>query len=159
MISNVNPYQGMQNALHPIGSNIPDGDNRVGQVRDRGKTPPTSEMQSIGAPAMDIADRIYLLQIKWDLLEIHYPPFFPIATYQRMDLIGEIRNLQEEIERSSLSPELKRAIAGEKLRDDATDAQIAKILDKMFSLRETSDRDKSGLSTEAQPGAILKLEV
>lgn len=159
IVNSINPYQGMQNALRPGGSNISGGDNRIAPVADRSNPQPAPQMQSSVLPAQRIAERIYLLQIKWDLLEIHYPPFFPIATYQRMDLIGEIRNLQEEVERSSLSPEIKREIAGEKLRDDATDDQIAGILENMISLRDASGREPTGQAKEARPGSILKLEV
>ena len=94
-----------------------------------------------------------------DLNQVQYPPFLPIATYQRMDLIGAVRNIQQDIERTSLSPELKQEIAGEKLPDDATDKQIANVLDKILSLRDTLSRELAVPKTDITPGSILKLEV
>jgi hypothetical protein len=123
MINNINPYQVLQNANHPGGSNSSSGEK------------------------------------KRDLNRVQDPPFFPIATYQRMDLIGAVRNIQQDIERASLSPELKQAFAGEKLPDDATDKQIANALDKILSFRDTLSREPAVSKNDIQPGSILKLEV
>jgi hypothetical protein len=63
-----------------------------------------------------------------------------------------------EVERSSLSPELKQAVSGEKLKDDATDRQIANVVDKLKTLRDNLTRSLAVSKDNIQPGSILKLE-
>jgi len=115
--------------------------------------------ESYQAQVQVSTERVNSLQSKWDLNQVQYPPFFPIATYQRINLIGEVKGIQQDIERSSLSPELKQAIAGEKLTGDATDKQLANVLDKILSLRDTLSRELAVSKKDVQPGSILKLEV
>ena len=159
MINNINPYQGLQNAVRPGGSNISSADNRLVLSSGRTNTFLIPESESTDAKLLGISERINNLQKQWNLNDVQDPPFFPIATYQRMDLIGEIRSIQAEVERSSLSPELKQAVSGEKLRDDATDRQIANVLDKVFTLRARLTQELAVSNDNIQPGSILKLEV
>lgn len=158
MINNINPYQGLQNAVRPGGSNTSSGDNRLVLSSGRSNTVLMPETKSNDAQLLGITERVSSLQQRQDLNLVHDPPFFPIATYQRMDLIGEIRSIQVEIEGSSLSPELKQFISGVKLQDDATDQQIANVLDKFLSLKDTLSRKLAVSKDNIQPGSILKLE-
>ena len=159
MINNINPYQGLQNAIRPGGSNSSGVENRLVLSKGRSNSVLMPETESYQAQALGIRERVNSLQDKWNLNQVQDPPFFPIATYQRMELIGEVRNIQVDIKRSSLSPELKQSISGEKLKDDATDKQIANVLDKILSLRDTLSREFAVSKDKAQPGSILKLEV
>ncbi len=157
-INNINPYQGLQNAIRPGGSNTSSVESRP--LLSSGRSAPASGMktETNNAQSLGITERVNTLQKQWSLNEVQDPPFFPIATYQRMDLIGEIRSIQADVERSSLSQELKQAVSGETLKDDATDQQIANVLDKVFTLRNTLNREVAVSKDNVQPGSILKLE-
>ena len=118
------------------------------------------ETESYQAQELGIRERVNSLQDKWDLNQVNDPPFFPIATYQRMDLIGEVRSIQQDVQRPSLRAELKQAVSGENLKkDDASDKEIVAVLDKIGSLRDTLSRELAMSKKDIQPGAILKLEV
>ncbi len=158
MINTIHPYQGQQNAVRPGGSNATSVESRPVQSGGRSETVLPPEMDAPEALMLGIAERVNSLQEKLDLNLVQYPPFFPIATYQRMDLIGEIRNIQVDVEKLSLSPEIKQDISGAKLEDDATDDQIAHVLDKVLALRDSLKQKLTVSSKDIQPGVILKLE-
>jgi hypothetical protein len=67
IVNNINPYQGLQNAF------IPDGGNK--KAADSRQVSSVSQEQSNPAVVYD-------------------PPFFPIATYQRQDLITKVRAVE-----------------------------------------------------------------
>lgn len=157
--NNINPFQGLPNASRPSGSNATSVENRLVLSSGRSSAVLIPESEAYDAQLLGITERINSIEQRQDLNLVQDPPFFPIATYQRMDLIGEIRSIQVEIERSSLSPELKQDISGEKLKDEATDQQIANVLDKLLSLRDTLSQKLAVSKDNIQPGSILKLEV
>ena len=66
-VNNINPYQGLQNAFRPDVGNASTADNRQGSS--------VSQRQS-------------------DVAVVHDPPFFPIATYQRQDLIKKVQAVE-----------------------------------------------------------------
>ena len=66
-INSINPFQGLQNAFIPDGRDDSAAENR--QVAS------VSTGQS-------------------DLTVVQDPPFFPIATYQRQDLITKVRSVE-----------------------------------------------------------------
>jgi len=159
MINNISPYQGLQNAVRPGGSSATSIENRLVLSSGRSNSVLLPEAEATDAQLLGITERVNSLQQRSDMNLVQDPPFFPIATYQRMDLIGEIRSIQVAIEHSSLNPELKQAVSGEKLNDDANDQQIANALDKLLSLRDTLSRKLAVSKDNIQPGSILKLEV
>jgi len=159
MINNIATYQGLQNATRPNYSNGSSIENRLALSSGQNNTVLIPEADANDAQLLGITERVNNLQIKYDLNQVQDPPFFPIASYQRMDLVGEIRNIQEDIERSSLSPALKKDISVQKLPDDATDAQIANVLDKILALRDTLSHEMAAVKNNIKPGSILKLEV
>jgi hypothetical protein len=157
-INNISPYQGLQNAIRPGGSNTSSVESKLVLSSGRSVPAPRMKTETNNAQSLGITERLNTLQKKWNLTEVQDPPFFPIATYQRVDLIGEIRSIQADVERSSLRPEIKQAVSGKKLKDDATDRQIADVLDKVFTLRDTLTRELAVSKDNIQPGSILKLE-
>jgi hypothetical protein len=159
MINQINPYQGMQNAIRPGGPTTSSADNRMVLSSGRSNTSAKAEAGASDAQLLAITERINSLQKRSDMNLVSDPPFFPIATYQRMDLIGEVRSIQVEVERSSLSPEIKQAVSGEKLKDDATDTQMKDVLDKLMALRDNLTRSLAVSKDNIQPGSILRLEV
>ncbi|MBN1548832.1 MAG: hypothetical protein JW902_19430, partial [Syntrophaceae bacterium] len=88
------------------------------------------------------------------------PPFFPIATYQRVDLIRRIRIVEEEVQRSSLDGNLKSAASAKQVQAEATDTELAAALDKLFDLRDRLTRSGGPASlAEIEPGLILAVEI
>jgi len=86
------------------------------------------------------------------------PPFFPIATYQRLELIQKVRNTEEEVDNSSLNQGMKEAISGSHLRDEATDREISAALGGLFAFRDRlTERGPASLE-EMQPGSILEIK-
>ncbi len=106
-----------------------------------------------------ISAGIGYLKEQLDSILVSYPPFFPLGTYQRLDLIKKIKGIQEDVQKSSIDAGLKKTITTEKLPVDATDQQISTSLDKLFTLRNTLDKDRSVASEPVQPGAILDIKV
>jgi hypothetical protein len=159
MINTINPYQRLQNAIRLGGSNSTSIENRPVLSSSRSRSVLIPETESHQAQVLGIRERVNSLQDKWDLNQVNDPPFFPIATYQRMDLISDVRSIRQDVQRSSLSPELKQAVSGEKLKDGASGKEIAAVLDKIGSLRDTLSCELAVSKKDIQPGAILKLEV
>ena len=95
-----------------------------------------------------------------DLNIVRDPPFFPIATYQRADLIKRVRIIEEAVQQLGLDKGTKATLSAGKLKEQATDKEIAASLDKLFAFR---DRQKSSGQpsppAEIKPGSILAVEV
>jgi len=156
----VQPNQGLQNsALSADKSNAAFNNKAVSCVGMPGAStsPPGSSTPQV--QAQGITSYIDSIQEQLDLALVHYPPFFPIGTYQRLDLIEKIRGIQEEIERSSIDESVKKTFSAETLKDDATDEDIYVALDKLFGLRDTLMKDRSVSPHKAHPGSILNLKV
>lgn len=87
-----------------------------------------------------------------------YPPFFPIATYQRLNLIEKVRGIEETIMQSSRDESLKSTISGNILEDRATDGEIAAAVGRLFALRDQWLETGQASPAELQPGSILSTE-
>ena len=96
IINNINPYQGMQNALKTESGNGSSVDNR-----------PVSSVDE-GHPA--------------NLTIVTDPPFLPIATYQRQDLIKKVKSVEYEIEHKVTEQRLHNMVADIKSKAGETDA-------------------------------------
>ena len=114
-INNINPYQGMQNALKTDGGNGLAVDNR--QVSSAGEG------------------------YSKDLTVITDPPFFPIATYQRQDLIRKVKSAEVEI--------------GHKVSEQRLQNTVADIQSKASE----TDAGRHVTSEKNQPGAILSIKI
>ena len=95
IVNNINQYQGLQNAYRPDKENEGTTDNR--QV-------------SSGGQGLS------------DLIVVHDPPFFPIATYQRQDLIKKVRSLEGEARQPVRDQGSQNMPLANKLKNDATEA-------------------------------------
>ncbi len=93
-----------------------------------------------------------------DLSVVLYPPFFPIATYQRLNLIEKVRGIEEAIVQASLDENLKSTISGNFLKDHATDGEISAVMGKLFALRDQWLATGQASPAELQPGSILSTE-
>lgn len=118
-----------------------------------------SPVESRTAQVQGLTAGINYMKEQLDEILISYPPFFPLGTYQRLDLIKKIHGLQDEVQKSSIDANLKETFAENKLPEHATDLEISAALDGLLGLRDTLTKDKSASSEKAQPGAILDIKV
>ncbi len=151
----------MQNAIRPGGSNTSGDDNRLVLSAGRKTTFLLAEKESYDPQLLQISERITALARNLDLTLVHYPPFFPIATYQRMDLIEEMKGIGQAIEEQArINPVFRQAAAAAgQLSPESNDADIADALDKLMLVRDALQREHTGLSNQLQPGSILELEI
>ncbi|MGB4544072.1 MAG: hypothetical protein WBI25_05805, partial [Smithellaceae bacterium] len=82
-ITATNPYQGLQNAIRPGGLDTPGVDKREAPPAGRAQPAPVAVHKQNNPVHFDIGERINALVRNLDLTLVHFPPFFPIATYQR----------------------------------------------------------------------------
>lgn len=106
----------------------------------------------------NITASINQLEKKLDALMVNYPPFFPIGKYQRLDLIKKIKGVQEEVEKSSLHNDLKNSLTHTRLKDNASDKDIASAMDSLFELRNKLVRKESA-PADTTTGMILNIKV
>ena len=155
-----NPYQGLQNAIRPGGSDTPGVDKREAPPAGRAGPAPMAVLKEQNPVHFDIGERINALVRNLDLTLVHFPPFFPIATYQRMDLIYEMKAIAADIPADDTRPEFAVAAqAGASLGPEADDAQIAEALAKLIAVRDTLARDRAGAGHEVRPGSLFELEI
>ena len=103
-ILNIHIYQGLQNAVRPAG-----GNNSVAVSRPLSAGIASNSVSLSGASETTLGQspgiiaQINNLQshVDSDPNIVRDPPFFPIATYQRADLIKRIKVTEEAAQRSS----------------------------------------------------------
>jgi hypothetical protein len=120
-VSSATDYRSAVSSAQGIGSGI----QLVGNATVQEQT------QAITSSVSSLQQQLYNLNI------VDFPPFFPIARYQKMDLILNIKKIQEQINRSSLSPDLKQAVSATALKNNSTDEQIGTALDTLYSVRDS----------------------
>jgi hypothetical protein len=97
--------------------------------------------------------------VEGDLNIVRDPPFFPIATYQRADLIKRVRVIEEAVQQLGLDKGMKATLSATHLKDQATDKEIASALDKLFAFRDRTGNRGASSPKEIEPGSILAVEV
>jgi hypothetical protein len=158
-INAVQPMRSLQNAALPLErSNAAFVDAAFSSVGQIGVSASSTESRTPQIHAQGITTFIDSIQEQLDLILVHYPPFFPIGTYQRLDLIQKIKGIQEEVEGSSIDEGIKKTFSGVTLKDDATDEDISAALDKLFGLRDALMKDDSISHDKLHPGSILNMK-
>jgi hypothetical protein len=121
-VNTISPFQALQNVYSPNAGRISNANS--------------GEIDPLQAQSVGITASISNLQGQLENLNVvHDPPFFPIARYQRVDLITKIRGIHQEIGQSSLPPEVKQPVSANKLKNDATDSEIGIAIGKLFAIR------------------------
>jgi hypothetical protein len=160
-ISIINPFQGLQNAYRPSGGKassvnsgpVASSDQSIGGIF-------SGELEPVAGQSLGIIAGISNLQGRLDDLNVvHDPPFFPIASYQRIDIIMKISGIQEEIGKSSLPPEVKQSISADKLKIDATDKELGGAISKLFAVRDTLTMGRKVSVKNTEPGTILTMKI
>jgi hypothetical protein len=160
-IKSIQAIQVPQNAVRPADGNDATSEGRsVSSAGKAGSGVPsigsrTPQIQSSGTGAS--VDNVQLLL--HDLITVHYPPFFPLGKYQRIELIKKVRVVQEEVDKSDIDSNLKKTHSGEKLTDNATDKEISTALEKLFELRNKITGRKPAPTGKTKPGMILNAKV
>jgi hypothetical protein len=113
-INNINPYQGVQNAIKPDGGN--------------GSSAGKAQVFSAGEEFKN-------------LTVVTDPPFFPIATYQRQDLIKKVKSAEGEAGQKVSDQRLQNALSD--IKTKASEAVVVRAV--------TSEKN--------QTGAILSIKV
>lgn len=161
-IQNIHIFQGLQNAVRPAGENNSthlDRSLSVGITINSGSL--SGESETTPLQLTGIIAQINNLQqhVESDLNIVRDPPFFPIATYQRADLIKRVRVIEEAVQRLGLEKDMKTTLSAEKLKEQATDQEIATALDKLFAFRDRQKNSGPSLPAEIKPGSLLAVEI
>lgn len=119
----------------------------------------SGEIDALQGQSLGITASIDNLQGELENLNAVYdPPFFPIATYQRADIILQINNIQSAIEQSSLPEKVKQSVSTDKLKTTATDKEIGAAVGELFAVRDTLTESSKAAVKNTIPGAILTLK-
>jgi len=162
-IENMNIWQGRQNAVGTV-SSIPASTGGGGSS----SAFPHVSVSSVGettTPQVQpdvIATGISYLKDQLEKLLTSFPPFFPVGSYQRADLITKVKGLEERIQefaKSSSNPAQTDFGEFETLKDDASDQEISNALDRLFEFRNTVVPEGSTATVSSQPGLILNKTV
>jgi hypothetical protein len=87
-------------------------------------------------PLTRLVTRVDILKESLDKILTHFPPFFPIGTYQRMDWVMEIKGIQDEIVQMSAEREdLPPFAPAEDLRETSSDEEIMGAVQGVFQFR------------------------
>ncbi|HPJ97386.1 MAG TPA: hypothetical protein PK022_08740 [Syntrophales bacterium] len=161
-IQNIHIFQGLQNAVRPAGENNSVHLNRslsVGTTINSGSLSGEPEIKP--GYSTGIIAQINNLQkhVESDLNIVRDPPFFPIATYQRADLVKRVRVIEEAVQQLGLEKDVKTTLTAKKLKEQATDQEIATALDKLFAFRDRQKKSGPSLPAEIKPGSLLAVEI
>ena len=163
-ILNIHAYPGMQNAARPAGENSAALSRSPGSSSDDiGSTRSPGDKGLIPWPSLSVTAQIDRLQqhVEGNLNIVRDPPFFPIATYQRADLVKRVRIIEEQVQRLGLEKSnIKVTFSAEPLKEKATDKDLAAALDKLFAVRDRlKSSEPPAPPKDIKPGAILAVEV
>jgi hypothetical protein len=109
--------------------------------------------------AQALSTHINYVKDQLDKILLDWPPFFPPGTYQRADLIKAIRNIQDEVEKSSVPSDMKKDVASQKLSGNATDHDISAALDKLLSFRDEIAKSASGNAEIFESGTVVSIRI
>ncbi len=162
-IHSIGTLQGLQNAVRPAGE---------GKSAPSSGTPtkvalPDSKTLSETSTALEeqsteASSPVYDRQEdpESDPTVVHYPPFFPIATYQRPDLITKAGRMDDTLQDSSQDEGIPSTASDNNiLKDKTCGTERSKANGEIFAFHDQS-AGKEQLSLSAkQPGSILDIEV
>ena len=129
---------------------------------NKGSSAPVSGHSSPATPeaqSMSISSNIDYIQNKLDAALISYPPFFPAGHPQRIDLIKGIKGIQEKIEKSAISEEVKKNAAGPKLSDHASDSEISAALGNLVNFKNSFIQQNAEGANAKQPGTVVNIKI
>jgi hypothetical protein len=109
--------------------------------------------------AQSLLNQINYMKEQLGKILVDFPPFFPLGTYQRTDLIKGIRTIQDEVEKSSLQNDMTKEISSQKLTENATDDDISAALDQLFTLGDEFSKGLPPKAKSPQPGTLVNIKI
>jgi hypothetical protein len=106
-----------------------------------------------------LADSSY---IKNQIEQIMYgfPPFFPVGSPQRFDLIQGVKGVQEEIQNNTELPgDVKDQLTSQQLTDDSTDKEISTALEGVLQYTEGYSPDSAQSAGGDQQTGIVNIQI
>ena len=89
-----------------------------------------------------------------------FPPFFPVGSPQRVDLIKGMKGVQDEIKKSSaLAPEVKEKLTAQKLTNESTDAEVAAALKDLKQYKEAVSPAPAPVTGKSYQGTIVGVKI
>ena len=119
--------------------------------------PPAQVAGETGTPKVStqaITAGIDYLQEQLRTLLTSFPPFFPAGSPQRIDLIKKIKGLEDELGKSSVDDNVKKAFNQNKLPENASDHEISASLNRLIGYRNGAKQTEP-----AKPGVIVNVKV
>jgi hypothetical protein len=129
-----------QNKATDSGGALKSHTEPVRESRPSGSAPQAAPVENSLAR---LATRIDAFKASLDKILSHFPPFFPIGTYHRMDAIVEITAIQGEMVRLAAGNENLPSVAPEALSETSSEEEIMGALEGIFQFR-------------AEAGAVMK---
>jgi hypothetical protein len=161
-IHSIHTLQGLQNAVRPAGE--------VKPAPSSGPLPKVASLDSDTSPEESVtplgqsAETSALISsgqrdLESDPTVVRYPPFFPIATYQRLDLIEKTKGMEDKLQESSPGESIPSTSSDNFLKSNGTETETSTANGEIFAFSDQSTgRAKTSLD-EKQPGSILNIEV
>ena len=119
-----------------------------------------NEARPVRVQLQGIINNIHYLQEQLLRLLTEYPPFFPPGSPQRLDLIKKVKGVQEEIEKVSGRTGDKKISSGDqKLKENATDAEIATAIEDLANFRKEVSQNGHLITDKPQPGTLLNIKI
>jgi hypothetical protein len=94
-----------------------------------------------------------------DTIMYSFPPFFPVGSPQRLDLIAGIKGVQDEIKKSPLQAAMKEKLAGQNLTDAATDKEISTALAGVQQYKQEHSPNPSPPTEQRQAVKIVSITI
>jgi hypothetical protein len=155
-INNITSTSGSQNEYgRSIGLDVKKTDPTLtpfpaGGVNQEAFKTPMGQMISISSSINYVSE-----QLKSILTS--FPPFFPAGSPQRVDLIKEIKSIQEHIDKADIPKDMKK-LAGPRLSNQASDEAIASALNGLNQFRDQTLKNTE-ISGTSDAGEVLNIKI
>lgn len=150
-INSIQTVQIMQNAIKSA-----DRGDGASTGTESSAAPENTGSQPSGAA---IVAGVGFLKDQLNELLTSYPPFFPVGSYQRSDLIKKISTLEEKIGKSTVDESIRKMFDREKLSSTATDTEISASLDRLTAAADRLGERQSVKQEPIKPGAFISVKV
>jgi|GEM_PF-5872679 hypothetical protein len=126
----------------------------------------TDESTSIGSTGQSDATPQRLLRAilifgeEVNPLQTYYPPFFPLGSQKRFDLIKKINGLSDMVKQSKMPEKVKKEIEEtSSLKPSATNEEISSAIKEILSVGQMISQDMSGADKAESIGKVVDLKV
>lgn len=153
---NINSIQSLQISQNAV-SAADRGSSNTGSAHESSFVTVSSEARPAHASESGLAAGTGFLKAQLDELLTSFPPFFPIGSYQRSDLIRRIKTLEEQVGKSVTDNNIRQLFSKEKLNEKATDTEISASLDRLLAVRDKLTENKGVSPENVNPGSLIEV--